>query len=1167
MNRYPLDKHADFRQLISNSKKTTRVTMFLLLSIVTVVASLLSGGQAHAQSGTSFQCSPDFFQVVNNLGSGVPFEGNFNRLYKLNPETGQYTLIQSNDIGPYNGISYNVEDDFIYGILGGSNHLLRIGSDGVARDLGSISGLPAGSIFVGAFDLFGNLYIRRGTAMYRIDVSTQTATQISLSAGGIDKIADFGFSDCDDPSTPEVEFCFVGVQKDGAKLIFFQLTGPTDDDAAVATIALSGDITQETGTFGANYPVANTNGELFASNNVSGNVFRVLLDYDFGNLSNTTAVGAFTAIGARTNSNDGASCALSASPFSDAVANNDTDSTLGGTPITTVVTANDSSVPGTSIVDSSVKLLSGPNNGSAEVNADGTITYRPNTGFSGPDTYTYDVCNDASPVVCDSATVTINVGGANRAPVTVNDNVRTARNNAVSINAVANDTDPEGDLDPTKTVDTLSPRHGTLVNSGDGRFTYSPTGGYIGPDSFNYEACDTASNCTEATVTIFVGWDQLQWSTESTYVAYEDLKNTGWSDWDYNDFVAKIDTRIGQNGAGQLAAIELDYEALARGAGYYHRFLHKLPIQGGGIATLAVYDGYGSLLSEVTREFGADTNFTIFENTRTALPPTSGMFDTNTRPSQPGTVDGGKAKLTIYLTEASLNAVAALPPIPWDPYIYVINTDQEVHLLIPGQLDNSQTVNTARDPNSPLLGYDLPLAQTFTDGWQWPVEFAGIWRGYEQYTNHIESGRTSFSDWWTVGNAKPQWIWTWNVGAASVEVFDEEDAPESRYFASAVTGDLNNDGSTEIVIGNLLKNQIEILNADRTRLKGWPQPVGGSVKAAASIADLDNDGVDEVLVGASDGRLYAWHHDGRDMAGWPVVLNEEFRVLATPTVGDLDGDGVQDVVVPATDGRLYAFDATGVAKPGWPVSIGNVEDQFGGQVINSSPQMADLDGNGNLEIVVGSTDSHVYAFNSDGSTRWTYKTEDMILSTPAVGDISVDHSGLEIAIGSGDSYVYILDAEGNLVWRRATGWTIRSSPIVADLDGRDGLEIIIGSDDDNVWAWHHTGDVVAGWPQSTNADVFSSPQVGDVDGDGTLEVFVGSDSANVHAWHMDGTAVEGWPQSTNSSVKGAPALANLDDDSALEVVAGDLSGTLFTWNGDGLSARQQSFLPLVASAE
>ena len=148
------------------------------------ISVLFTTGYAQPTELTPFVCDPDFFQVVNNI-SGSPFQGNFNRLYELDPQTGNYTLIQSNDIGAYNAISYNVEDNFIYGILANGRRLLRIDNSGIAEDLGSVTGIPDASIFVGEFDLNGNLYIRRGVDMYRIDVdaSPPTATQISIVGG------------------------------------------------------------------------------------------------------------------------------------------------------------------------------------------------------------------------------------------------------------------------------------------------------------------------------------------------------------------------------------------------------------------------------------------------------------------------------------------------------------------------------------------------------------------------------------------------------------------------------------------------------------------------------------------------------------------------------------------------------------------------------------------------------------------------------------------------------------------------------------------------------------------------------------------------------------------------------------------------------------------------
>jgi hypothetical protein len=303
------------------------------------------------------------------------------------------------------------------------------------------------------------------------------------------------------------------------------------------------------------------------------------------------------------------------------------------------------------------------------------------------------------------------------------------------------------------------------------------------------------------------------------------------------------------------------------------------------------------------------------------------------------------------------------------------------------------------------------------------------------------------------------------------------------------------------------------------------------------------------------------------VAGWPVFL-AGFRILASPAVADLDGDKVVDIVIPVANGKLYALDANGTIKSGWPVSIGDVEDKFDSQIINSSPRIADLDNNGAPEIIVGSTDKNLYVFNNNGSVKWTFETGDMVLSTPAVADIDPARSGLEIGFGSGDSYVYLLDQTGDLIWKKQTGWTVRSSPTAADLDQDGDLEIIIGSDDNKAWVWHHDGSLVSGWPQATSADLFSSPAVGDIDGDGKPEVVIGSDDSNVYAWHTFGAAMPDWPKKAGLPVKGSPVLANLDNDPALEVIVGDFGGTLYIWNlsadaPTGNATNNQIFLPII----
>ena len=627
----------------------------------------------------------------------------------------------------------------------------------------------------------------------------------------------------------------------------------------------------------------------------------------------------------------------------------------------------------------------------------------------------------------------------------------------------------------------------------------------------------------------------------------------------------RLDIHKGKVRGNFLAILKINYEGISRGAIYNHEFFHELPIDETGDYYLVVRDSEQTVVSRRIGEFESKPTFSIFDRTKNALPPEPNLFATNSLPEQDYFVAGRLAELTLVLDDPRANPAAAMPPIPWDAYIHVINTDEEVHLLMPGRLNNMQLVNGNFDPNTRLIGHYMPLAYTFETDWQWPEERVGMWHGYPNYVGFIERGRTTNLDWQGNG-ADPSWLWRYGPQRLNRAPLSAPDsAPTSRYSGTPVIVDLDGDGSLEVIIGNGMQKQVEVYDVQGNIKVGWPRHLGGTVNTAVSVADLDGDGLQEVIVGSSDGFLHALHVAQNRSEDWHVRVGVEagvyYRFLATPAVADLDGDGSPDIVVPLADGRLYAYEADGTLKAGWPVSIGEIADSFGGQIGNSSPVIADLDGDGDVEIVVGSYDKQVYLFDHSGQlqTGWPFATDDVVVSTPVVADIDPDSDGLEVVIASGDSYLYVLDGMGELLWQRATGWTVRSSPVVGDMNGDGAPEILLGSDDDQVWAWHHNGDLVDGWPQATTADVVSSPRLGDIDGDGAVDVVVGSHDGYVYAWHQDGSPVDGWPLATTASVVGAPALANLDGDEALEIVVGDFNGELFFWQVDRYSAA----LPLI----
>ncbi|MAP54255.1 MAG: hypothetical protein CL605_05075, partial [Altibacter sp.] len=204
------------------------------------------------------------------------------------------------------------------------------------------------------------------------------------------------------------------------------------------------------------------------------------------------------------------------------VANADTNTTQKNVPVDGNVLPNDYDPDGDPIT---VTANTDPSNGTVVINPDGTYTYTPNTDFVGEDTFTYTICDNGTPALCDTATVTIQVlDTTDNITTAVDDSYYTTVGIAINANVLDNDTDPEGD---NQTVDiaispSSGPSNGTVILNADGSFVYTPNPGYNGPDSFVYSIFDdgTPVATDSATVTILVGF------IGNDILAVDDINNT-----------------------------------------------------------------------------------------------------------------------------------------------------------------------------------------------------------------------------------------------------------------------------------------------------------------------------------------------------------------------------------------------------------------------------------------------------------------------------------------------------------------------------------------------------------------------------------------------------------------------------------------------------------------
>ena len=299
--------------------------------------------------------------------------------------------------------------------------------------------------------------------------------------------------------------------------------------------------------------------------------------------------------------------------------------------------------------------------------------------------------------------------------------------------------------------------------------------------------------------------------------------------------------------------------------------------------------------------------------------------------------------------------------------------------------------------------------------------------------------------------------------------------------------DIDLDGVQEIIFGASNGN-LYVLTPFGTQDLLFSTP--GSIIGSPAVVDLDVDGDFEIVFTNQDGnsgKVYAIHHDGSDVEGFPVNIYERIRVGAA--AGDLEGDGNADIVVCTWDDHIYAIDHTGAVKEGFPFTSTN---RF-----NAPPTLVDLDGDGDLEIVAGNDSGLLHVLHHDGTEMASYD----------VGD------------------------------------DIRGGISVADLNDDGSYELLFSGYDDMLLVWNPLdGAELDGFPIDMEYNSLTEPVTADLDNDGDLEVVAAMKSGTVHILHHDGTPFNNFPTSLGGNIESSPAIGDLDNDGDYELVFGTTVG-------------------------
>ena len=317
----------------------------------------------------------------------------------------------------------------------------------------------------------------------------------------------------------------------------------------------------------------------------------------------------------------------------------------------------------------------------------------------------------------------------------------------------------------------------------------------------------------------------------------------------------------------------------------------------------------------------------------------------------------------------------------------------------------------------------------------------------------------------------------------------------------------------------------------------WATNHKSFIESAATVADVNNDGLDEavvtsqeeiIVIGKAGTDLWRWKSNGRFMT-YPSVLKREGKpaliyasdnrgnltcldglgklvwqaTLESGTdwsagvVADLYGDGHQVFIQTDASGNIWIFDALS----------GKVlrKTKISGQPV--SPSVGDLDGDGKLEIIVATNDGSITALSSDLSTLWRIKiggaSESWATSAPVMFSASNGKSYIIAASSTGE--IFCLDAKGNASWQYPTGVPVSSSISIGDFDQDGEADIFLITHSGIIYRFDERGNVI--WNIDMQGRSLAPGAIADIDGDGKLEYVVTTQVGHMLVLNNQGTII------------------------------------------------------------
>jgi len=262
-------------------------------------------------------------------------------------------------------------------------------------------------------------------------------------------------------------------------------------------------------------------------------------------------------------------------------------------------------------------------------------------------------------------------------------------------------------------------------------------------------------------------------------------------------------------------------------------------------------------------------------------------------------------------------------------------------------------------------------------------------------------------------------------------------------MGTTALGNIDDDEDLEIIFGGYSgAGFLFAINPDGSDVQGFPVEVDEKIQKGIALADFDGNNKMDIIFGTNDKNLYLLSDNGEEIWSQPFEVGDDIR--CAPVVLQLSEENNSDkiILVGSRDNSFYGINADGSLR----FSI-----ETGGNV-EVSPGVVDIEGIGPV-IFFGSDDEYLYAVLSNGEALdgWPIHLGGDIISSPVFADLDADGE-VEVVTSTSLGDLVAMNLDGSFVDYFPINYNtpFAGAPTVVDRDNDGDLEIFAGTSTDMV---------------------------------------------------------------------------------------------------------------------